>query len=193
MISCFQTKETTQYKNAIDLVIIFFFHIVSRSGIILAIIEVKDTFLREFSQLFKTGQTSLFGVHDSKVLNYYLAHGRHERHEGDTSETRASWVRHKCYKNGMSMTRVKNFDFDNDSSENIFSHHYFSYIANERLQEEEQFHSKNYLLDIPRSHAKIRLKSAQQKLNFVMAKVISKSYTLDCGCKCSCTFLYSYA
>ena len=57
----------------------------------------------------------------------------------------------------------------------------------------EQFHSKNYLLEIPRSHAKIRLKSASQKLNFVMAKAISKSYTLDISCKSSCTFPHSYA
>ena len=33
-----------------------------------------------------------------------------------------------------------------------------------------------------RSHAKMRLKSAPQKLNFVIAKAISKSYTVDCRC-----------
>ena len=44
-----------------------------------------------------------------------------------------------------------------------------------------------------RSHAKMHLKSAPQKLNFVMAKAISKSYTLDCSCKCPCTFPHSYA
>ena len=52
-------------------------------------------------------------------------------------------------------------------------------MASERLQGEEQFHSKNYLLEMPRSHAKMRLKSAPQKLNFLMAKAISKSCTLD--------------
>ena len=52
-------------------------------------------------------------------------------------------------------------------------------MTSERLQGEEQFHSKNYLLEMPRSHTKIRLKSAPQKLNFLMAKDISKSYTLD--------------
>ena len=51
-----------------------------------------------------------------------------------------------------------------------------------RLQGEEQFHSKNYVLEIRRSHAKMRLKSAPQKLNFLIAKDISKSYTLDYGC-----------
>ena len=52
-------------------------------------------------------------------------------------------------------------------------------MTSERLQGEEQFRSKNYLLEMPRSHNKIRLKSAPQKLNFLMAKDISKSYTLD--------------
>ena len=52
-------------------------------------------------------------------------------------------------------------------------------MASERLQGEEQFHSQNCLLEMPRSHAKMRLKSAPQKLNFSIAKDISKSYTLD--------------
>ena len=34
---------------------------------------------------------------------------------------------------------------------------------------------------MPCTHAKIHLKSAPQKVNFVMAKAISKSYTLDCN------------
>ena len=88
----------------------------------------------------------------------------------------------------MSVTRVKNVDFDNDTSKNIFSHPYIYYMASERLQGEEQLHSKDYLLEMPRSHAKMRLKSAPQKLNFLMAKAISKRCTLDYSCKCSCTF-----
>ena len=67
-----------------------------------------------------------------------------------------------------------------------------SYMTNERLQEEEQFHFKNYLLQMSRSHTKMRLKSAPQKLNSVMAKAIPKSYTLDCSCKCPYIFPYSY-
>ena len=47
--------------------------------------------------------------------------------------------------NDTSATRVKKFDFDNKTSEN--SH--ISCMANERLQGEEQFHSKNYLLEMP--------------------------------------------
>ena len=111
----------------------------------------------------------------------------------DTSPTRTTRVRHECYTNDTRATRVKNVDFDKGTNENIFPHPYISYMANERLQGEEQFHSKNYLLEMPRSHAKIRLKSAPQKLNFVMAKAISKSYILDCSCKYPCTFPHSYA
>ena len=33
-------------------------------------------------------------------------------------------VRHERYTKDTSATRVKNFDFDNDTSENIFSHPY---------------------------------------------------------------------
>ena len=114
------------------------------------------------------------------------------QHNCETSATRTIRVRHECYTNDTSATRVRNFNFDNDTSENIFSHPYISYTANKRLQGEEQLHSKNYLLEMPLSHAKMHLKSAPQNVNFVMAKAISKSYTLDCSCKCSCTFPHSY-
>ena len=56
-------------------------------------------------------------------------------------------------------------------------------MVNERLQGEEQHHSKNYLLAVPHSHTKISLKNAAQKLNFAIAKAISKRYTLNCSCK----------
>ena len=120
-------------------------------------------------------------------------------------QTRATWLRHKwhkcntkanvwheCNTTSTMATQVKNFDFDNDTSENIFSHPYISYMANEKWQGQEEFHSKNYLLESTRSHAKMHLKSVPQKLNFVMTKTISKSYTLDCTCKCSRFFPYSY-
>ena len=72
-------------------------------------------------------------------------------------------------------------------------HPNISYIANERLEGKKQFHSKNCISEMPRSHAKMRLKSGPHKLNFVMTKAISNNYTLDCSCKCTCTFPYSYA
>ena len=51
-------------------------------------------------------------------------------------------------------------------------------MASERLEGEEQFHSKNKLLEMSRSHANMPLESAPQKLN--SAKAISKSYTVYC-------------
>ena len=105
------------------------------------------------------------------------------RHGCDTSATQTTRVRHECYTNDTSATRVKNFDFDKDTSKIIFSHPYIYYMASERLQGVEQVHSKNYLLEMLRSHVKMRLKSAPQKLDFSMAKAISKSYALDCSCK----------
>ena len=88
---------------------------------------------------------------------------------------------------------MKNFDFDNDMSKNIFLHPYIYYMASERLQVEEQLHFKNYLSEMSRFHAKMRLKSAPQKLNFLMEKATSKSCTLDCSYKCPCTFPHNYA
>ena len=65
------------------------------------------------------------------------------QHECNTNDTSATQVQHECYTNDTSATRVKNFDFDNDTSKNIFSHPYIYYMASERLQRQEQFHSKN--------------------------------------------------
>ena len=39
----------------------------------------------------------------------------------------------------------------------------------------------------------MRLKSAPQKVNFLMVKNIQKSYTLNCSHKCPCTFPHNYA
>ena len=61
---------------------------------------------------------------------------RHNQHECDTSATQ---VLH----NDTSATLAKNFDFDNDMRKNIFLHPYIDYMASERFQGEEQFHSKN--------------------------------------------------
>ena len=66
-------------------------------------------------------------------------------------------------------------------------------MANEKLQGQEQFHSKNYLLEIPRSHDKNRLKSVPQKLNFAIAKPTPKRHTLDYSCKCPCALPDNYA
>ena len=62
----------------------------------------------------------------------------HERQECDTSE---------------------NFNFDNDTSENVFSHPYIRYIANQRLLGEEEFHSK----ELPFGNASIPIQNAFKK------------------------------
>ena len=101
----------------------------------------------------------------------------------NTSETRATGVQDECYikqnECDTSVTRLKNVDFDNDPSENIFLYSFIYYIVSERLQREEQFHSKNYLLEMPPIHAKRPLKSAPQNLNFVMGKATSKTYPMS--------------
>ena len=68
---------------------------------------------------------------------------RHERHKCNTSETRVTRVRHECCTNDASATRVKNFDFDNGTSKNIFSHPYIYYMESERLFYKE---SNNFIL-----------------------------------------------
>ena len=85
----------------------------------------------------------------------YNTSARHKRHECDTNATR---VRYECYTNDTSATWVKNFDFDDYTSKNIFSHPYIYYMASERLSGEVQFHSKNYLLGMSFFHPKMHLK-----------------------------------
>ena len=78
---------------------------------------------------------------------------RKEGHECNTSAT-------QVLNGDTSATRVKNFDFDNDTSKNLFSHPYIYYMAREGLQGEEQFHFKSFLLEMRRSYAKMCLKTA---------------------------------
>ena len=103
-------------------------------------------------------------------------------------------MQHDCDTNNTSATGMKKFEFDNNTNENTLqkTHPYINYMANERLQGKEQCHSKNYLSEILCSHTKMHLKSEPQKLNSVMAKATSRSYTLDCSCKCSYTFPHCY-
>ena len=102
--------------------------------------------------------------HERNTSDTNASRGLHYQHEWDTSDTSATQMWHKCYTNDTSATRVKNFDFDKDTSKNMFSHSYSYFMASERLQEEEKLHFKNYRFRIPRFHAKMRLKSAPQKL-----------------------------
>lgn len=55
----------------------------------------------------------------------------------------------------------------------------------------ELLHSKNYILEMFLSHVKVLFKCEPQKLNFAMAKAISKNNILDCICKFGCIFRLS--
>ena len=77
------------------------------------------------------------------------------------------------------MKKFKYFFSDSALVISKHSHPYMSYMSNERWQGEELFQSKNHVLEMPPSHAKMRLKTAPQKLNFLMAKGIQKSYALN--------------
>ena len=81
------------------------------------------------------------------MSNMSLTQVQHGSYKDDTSTTRVLQEPHECNTSG-------NFDFDNDTSENIFI---ISCMANENLHGDEQSHSKNYLLEMPRSHAKMHL------------------------------------
>ena len=100
------------------------------------------------------------------LVLFYNTSTRHERHEWDTSEWHTSdtsvtrrkkvgaiWatrVWHECYTHDTSATRVKNFDNDVWT---FFFTPYIYYMVSEWLPGEEQFHSKNYLLEMPSSNA----------------------------------------
>ena len=136
-----------------------------------------------------TGSSLIYNMSARHELSLELSSGT----RCDTRTKLATRVRHEWDTNDTSATRARNFNFDNDTSKNIFQQPYIYYMANERLHEKKQFHSKNYLLEMPHSHAKMRLKNAPQKLNFLMAKAILKSYTQGYSFKCLCTFPHSYA
>ena len=97
----------------------------------------------------------------------------------DKTAKRATRMWHECYTNDASAKWVKKFDFGNDTSENIFSKLCISYMAIGRLKGKKQFHSKNYFIQNALLPFQNAFKSAPQKLNFVMAKAISKRYSLD--------------
>ena len=118
------------------------------------------------------------------------------QYESDTSDTSETRVRQKCDTSTTQTTRVKNFD---KLTTTLVKTYFYTLISTLLYGERKttsrgtiSFHSKNYLLEIPRFHAKMRLKSASQKLNFLMGKAVSKRCILDCSCKCPCTFPHSY-
>ena len=99
---------------------------------------------------------------------------RYEWHKSDTSATRTTRVLHEQHEYGTS----EKINFDNETSKNLFSHPYIYYMASKRLQEEEQFRFKNYLLEMSRFLSKNTFKKWTTKLNFFNGKsYIKKLYT----------------
>ena len=137
-------------------------------------------------------------LHQSSLI--YNMSARHERHECNTSETRATQVRHDCYTNDTSATRTTRVRHEwkililIKTRVKIYFHTLiFTIWQVKDYKEKEQFHSNNYFLEISLLHPKMHLKSAPQKLNFLMEKTTSKCCTLDCSYKCPTTFPHSYA
>ena len=115
------------------------------------------------------------------------------QHEWDTSNTSATQVQHECYTNDTSVTRVKNFNFVTARVKTYFHTLIFTIWQVKGYKERNNLILRTTFWKLSLFHAKIRLKSAPQKLNFLMEKATSKSCTLDCSYKCSCTFPHSYA
>ena len=107
------------------------------------------------------------------------------RREWNKSGTSATLVGRQMDTKDTGEERLKNFHFDNGTSENIFT----TLLAIWQMTD----YNKNYFLEMPRSHAKMRSKSAPQKLNFVIAKVVSKNFIHKISYKCPCTFKNSHA
>ena len=108
------------------------------------------------------------------------------RHKRDTSDTSATWttrVWHECCPNYTNATRVRNFNFDNYT---IFAPLYLPYSKWKMTRTGKI--SFWELLSMPKCVWKVHHK----KWTLVMAKAISKSYKVDCGCKCAFTFPHSY-
>ena len=133
-----------------------------------------------------------YDIWSSLIWNTSARHERHERHKYDTSATQKRHEQHECDTSAAQTTQIRHEWETLILITMRFLHPYIYHIASERWQGQEKFHSENYFLEIPSSYAKMRLKSAPQKVNFVMAKAISKSYKVDCGCKCPFTFPHSY-
>ena len=99
------------------------------------------------------------------------------QHEWDKRNTSATWVLHKwheSYTNDTSATQVRHewkiLVLITTPVKTHFHSRYIIYIANERLEGEEQFHSKDCLLQIPRSHAKTQFEKCTTKTELCNGK-----------------------
>ena len=93
--------------------------------------QMQAVYMIWYSLIYNT--SARHQQHECNISDMNTTQVRHNRHECNTSATGVSHKRHECDTNP---TRAENFDFDNDTSKNIFSHPYTYYMASERLQEE---------------------------------------------------------
>ena len=132
--------------------------------------------------------TRVTDTSDTSVTVTQTTRMRIEWEECNASETQATQVRHEYYTNEKSanlliliMTRVETY----------YHTHILAIWQMKDYKERSSFILRTNFWKV--SHAKMRLKSVPQKLNFAMAEAISKSYTLDCCYKWLCIFRHSYA
>ena len=125
----------------------------------------------------------------------YNTSARHVRHECDTSDTNTTPVWHKWDTSATRMTQVRHewkiLILITTLVKTYFHTLIFTIWHVKDCKEGNNF-ILGTLLEIPRFHVKMRLKSAPQKINFLMAKAISKRCTLDCSYKYPCTLLFSH-
>ena len=132
--------------------------------------------------------TRVTDTSDTSVTVTQATRMRIEWEECNASETQAIQVRHEYYTNEKSanlliliMTRVETY----------YHTHILAIWQMKDYKERSSFILRTNFWKV--SHAKMRLKSVPQKLNFAMAEAVSKSYTLDCCYKWLCIFRHSYA
>ena len=135
--------------------------------------------------------------------NTSATHTQNEQQEWNTSETRATRLQHKCNMSAKRMTRVRHECYTNGTSENIlylitsraksYFHILYLLYGKSNITRSGTISFEVLPLEMLRSHSKMHLKSSPQKLDFVMVKAISKSYTVDGSSKFPCTFPHSYA
>ena len=94
-------------------------------------------------------------------------------------------------------TRVKYFDFDNDTSEKIFPHSYISYMANKILQVEKVLHSSFvfslYLFEMPCFNAKIILEIAPKKQVYNGKTYIKMLYQIAAANALACSRIVTHS
>ena len=119
-------------------------------------------------------------------------------HEWDSSDTNAK-RRHECYTNHTSAirtTRVRHewkFLILITTRLKIYFHN--PIVAIQQMKDYKE--RNNFILRTTFWKCLVPMPKCVWKVhpitNFVMAKATSKSYILDCSCKCPCTFSHSYS